>query len=445
MRIHQKSRECQRKQGFSSVFLLSFQTMRDDLIFWMENAIIGRYFGRKVISLLRIGQFTDTFLPVVDGVGRVVQAYSETLCKMGHQVTVVAPMYDTGFQGGFPFELVDYVGSSVPGMKQYKIGEAILDAHYRRRIRMIELDLIHAHSPFTAGSEALRLAAVRKLPMVGTFHSKYYDDFLKATRSESIAKMGVKLVVSFYNRCDEVWAVGKNTADVLRGYGFEGEIQVMPNGATMRTVSSTDVEEVSRRWNLGTEPLILFVGQMDWKKNILTVLEACAEMKKAGISFRLLLAGQGIDMTAIGNKIHELNIQDRAEQLGHITDASLLDALYSRASVFAFPSLYDAAPMVVREAAVMGTPSIMVRGSTAAEIIRPGEYGLLCENDPKDLARVITEALKDPEKLKGIGMRARETIPVPWEKVLETAAERYERLVALGREGKLKDKRKRML
>ena len=224
--------------------------------------------------MLKIGQFTDTFLPVVDGVGRVVQAYSETLCKMGNQVTVVAPMYDTGFQGGFPFQLVEYVGSSVPGMKQYKVGEAVLDAHYRRRIRMIDLDLIHAHSPFTAGSEALRLAAVRKLPLVGTFHSKYYDDFLKATRSESIAKMGVKLVVSFYNRCDEVWAVGKNTADVLREYGYEGEIQVMPNGATLRTVSPGDVEQVNRRWNLGTDPLILFVGQMDWKKNILTVLEA---------------------------------------------------------------------------------------------------------------------------------------------------------------------------
>ena len=395
--------------------------------------------------MLKIGQFTDTFLPIVDGVGRVVQAYSETLCKMGHQVTVVAPMYDTGFQGGFPYQLVEYVGSSVPGLKQYKVGEAVLDAHYRHRIRMIDLDVIHAHSPFTAGSEALRLASVRKLPLVATFHSKYYDDFLKATRSESIAKMGVKLVVSFYNRCDEVWAVGKNTADVLREYGYEGEIQVMPNGATMRSASATDIAEVNRRWNLGEDPLFFFAGQMDWKKNLLTVLEACARLKKQGMRFKLLLAGQGIDMNAIGDKIRELNIQDRAEQIGHITDASLLDALYDRADLFTFPSLYDAAPMVVREAAVMGTPSVMVRGSTAAEIIRDGENGLLCENSSEDLARVMTEALKDPEKLKEIGRRAKETIPVPWEKVLEKAVERYERLAALGKEGKLKDKRKRML
>ena len=129
-----------------------------------------------------------------------IHALARVMARFG-EVTVVAPMYDTGFQGGFPYQLVEYVASSVPGMKQYKVGEAVLDAHYRQRIRMTELDIVHAHSPFTAGSEALRLAAVRKLPLVATFHSKYYDDFLKATRSESIAKMGVKLVVSFYNRC----------------------------------------------------------------------------------------------------------------------------------------------------------------------------------------------------------------------------------------------------
>ena len=102
-------------------------------------------------------------------------------------------------------------------------------------------------------------------------------------------------------------------------------------------------------------------------------------------------------------EINDLNIQDRAEMLGHITDASLLDALYARASVFAFPSLYDAAPMVVREAAVMKTPSVMVRGSTAAEVIRPGENGFLCENTPEDLAREITQALSDPDALRRIG------------------------------------------
>ncbi len=395
--------------------------------------------------MLRIGQFTDTFLPIVDGVGRVALAYSETLCRLGHQVTVVAPMYDTGYRGGYPFELVDFSAKNLPGMPQYKAGEAPWDPHYRKRMKMIPLDIVHSHSPFTAGSEAIRLAALRKLPLVATFHSKYYDDFLKVTKSETLAKAATRFVVDFYERCDEVWAVGSNTADVLHSYGYEGEIQVMPNGVTLRTAAPDAVEEVNRRWGLKKEPLILFVGQMNWKKNIRTVLEACAILRKADWRFHLILAGQGPDMREIEHKISELGLRECTNLAGHITDMDLLDGLYSRASVLAFPSLYDAAPMVVREAAVMGTPSVMVRGSTAAEVIRDGENGYLCQDDPADLARVIRSAVSDPAALEQVGRQARDTIPVPWEKIMVKAVERYERLVALNREGKLNKKYVRVI
>lgn len=395
--------------------------------------------------MLRIGQFTDTFLPVVDGVGRVALAYADTLCHMGHQVTVVSPMYDTGYRGGYPFELVDFQAMSLPGMKQYKQGEAPMDPHYRKRMRMIPLDIVHAHSPFTSGSEALRLASLRKLPLVGTFHSKYYDDFLKATKSEKLARVGVKFVVDFYERCDEVWAVGQATADVLHEYGYEGDIQVMPNGVMIRQADADAVADAERRWGLGRDPMILFVGQMNWKKNILTVLEACAQLHAQGTRFQLVLAGQGPDLKEIEQKIHDLGLADCTHLAGHITDSRLLDGLYARASLFAFPSLYDNAPMVVREAAVMGTPSVLVRGSSAAEIIQNGENGYLCENDPADLARVMRQVLADPEAARKIGENAKETIPVPWEKILETAVGRYERLIALGRESKLNKKYLRVI
>lgn len=395
--------------------------------------------------MLRIGQFTDTFLPVVDGVGRVALAYADTLCHMGHQVTVVSPMYDTGYRGGYPFELVDFQAMSLPGMKQYKQGEAPMDPHYRKRMRMIPLDIVHAHSPFTSGSEALRLASLRKLPLVGTFHSKYYDDFLKATKSEKLARVGVKFVVDFYDRCDEVWAVGQATADVLHEYGYEGDIQVMPNGVMIRQADADAMADAERRWGLGRDPMILFVGQMNWKKNILTVLEACVQLHAQGTRFQLVLAGQGPDLKEIEQKIHDLGLADCTHLAGHITDSRLLDGLYARASLFAFPSLYDNAPMVVREAAVMGTPSVLVRGSSAAEIIQNGENGYLCENDPADLARVMRQVLADPEAARQIGENARETIPVPWEKILETAVGRYERLIALGREGKLNKKYLRVI
>ncbi len=395
--------------------------------------------------MLRVGQFSDTFLPIVDGVGRVAYAYAETLCKLGHQVTVGCPMYDTGYRGGLPFEIVDYKAAPLPGMKQYKQGEAPMDPHYRKRMRMIPLDIVHAHSPFTAGSEALRLAVQRKIPLVGTFHSKYYDDFLKATKSETLAKLGTKFVVDFFHRCDEVWAVGDSTADVLRSYGYKGDIQVMPNGVALRTVDPAAVKEVNRRWQLGSDPVILFVGQMNWKKNIRTVLEACALLRRDGRKFHLVLAGQGPDMKEIEEKIYELDLKSCTHLAGHITDMKLLDGLYARADVFAFPSLYDSAPMVIREAAVMGTPSVLVRGSCAADVVTDGQNGYLCDDTAESLCDVIKYVMDDKETLKRISLCAQETIPVPWDKLMVHAVERYERLIALNKEGKLAKKNLRMI
>ena len=58
---------------------------------------------------------------------------------------------------------------------------------------------------------------------------------------------------------------------------------------------------------------------------------------------------------------------------------------------------------------------------------------------------MIAGILADPEKRNRAGEMAKETIPVPWSKVMEAASERYERLIALGKEGRLKEKRRRII
>ena len=325
--------------------------------------------------MLRIAEFTDTFLPVVDGVGRVVHAYAQELSALGHQVSVVAPLSDTGFRGGFPYELIEYMAYKVPTARQYKAGSAYADAHYRRRIAMVKPDIIHAHGPFSAGREALRLARRRGLPLVASFHSKYYDDFYKALKSDSIARIVLKNIVSFYQRCDEVWAVSESTAQVLRGYGYEGEIQVMPNGVTLREASQEELDLLEARYRFQELPVLLFVGQMNWKKNILRVLEAAGLLSLRGMAFRLVFAGQGPDEDAIREKARELSIGDKCLFLGHITDAGMLDALYHRAQIFTFPRCTTTRPWCC-EAAVMGTPAVLVRHSDAAEIVRTGKTAI---------------------------------------------------------------------
>ena len=363
--------------------------------------------------MLRIGLFSETFMPVIDGVGRVVNAYARILSQMGHQVTVAAPMADTAHRENHPFQFVDWKSFQVPRAKQYRIGMAALDRNYTKRMGTIKMDIVHAHSPFSSGSAALRAARRMNVPLVYTFHSKFYDDFYVATKSAALARLAANYVVRFARRCDEVWAVSEPAARLIGDYGFSGPVRVMPNGVDIRTADPLAAGLAAKRFGLEDAPYLLYTGQLDWKKNLLLILRAAALLKKQGISFNLVFAGRGNDRDAVVHQANELGLADRLIIAGHLTDVDILDGLYQGASLFVFPSLYDTAGLVVREAAVMGTPSVLIKGSDAAEGITDGYNGYLCADDPRDLCRVLADALAQPEKTAQIGRQAGETLPWP--------------------------------
>lgn len=378
---------------------------------------------------MKIIQFTDSFLPVMDGVGNVVSQYARHMGQKGQECYVVAPQTDTGFRGGWPFELVDYVGLPLHRLKSYTVGMPGVDAHCRSRLAMLHPEIVHVHSPFVAGHAGLSFARARNLPVVGTFHSKYYDDFLQVTGVELLAEVGVRHVVDFYNECTEVWAVSESSAGTLRDYGYEGKIRVMPNGTDIHTVTPEKVAAVTAEYGLDKQPTLLYVGQINWKKNLRCTLEACGRLKT---DFKLVLAGQGPHEKVIRALAEELGIADRVLFTGHLTDQDTLNALYAAASLFVFPSLYDTSGLVVREAAAQNTPSVVVRGSSAAECIRDGENGLLCENDPADLARVIEGAISAPQMktLSALGAAAKRTIPIPWGEIVDGVLDRYREILS---------------
>lgn len=375
---------------------------------------------------MRIIQFSDSFIPIMDGVGNVVYRYAVNFGKKGHESYVVAPQTNTGYRGNYPFEMIDYVGVPLWKMNSYTVGTPKMDSHFKKRLQMIEADIVHVHSPFMAGQAGMSYAKKRKVPVIGTFHSKYYDDFLQVTGIELLAEAGVKIVVDFYEKCDEVWAVSESSAQTLKDYGYEGSVRVMPNGTDTKEILPEKVIEIKEKLGIGTESILLFVGQMNWKKNIETTLRAFAMLNG---DLKLVLAGRGPHEAEIKALAEKLGISDRVIMPGHITDPDLLNALYYSAQLFLFPSIYDNGPLVVREAAAAGTPSVVVRGSSAAECVKDGVNGLLCENDPANLAMVVQKALLDERELEAMGKRAKMTIPIPWSSIAEDVLWEYKRVI----------------
>ncbi len=377
---------------------------------------------------MKIGQFSDSFLPIVDGVGRVVYNYCDTLGKKGHEVSAIVPMEDMGYRGRFPFEIIDYYSQTVP-TTVYNAGLPLLDNHYDSRLDMTNFDIVHVHTPFIAGLQGIKYGRSHNIPIVASFHSKYYDDFLQITGSKHLAKFGTDVLVNFYNKCDEVWTVSENSAETLREYGYDREITVIQNGMDIKDIDYTLAIKARKHFNLGFDPVLLYVGQMNWKKNIEKILEACALLKKDGLKFQLVLAGKGPHFDQIQEKANELGIGDITVLTGHILDEDLLNGLYALASMFVFPSLYDTYSMVVREAANARTASVVVRDSAPSECIKDGVNGLLCLDDSASLYEKLRSTLLDENYAINLGIKAKETIPVSWDSVMDEALIRYQYVI----------------
>ena len=379
--------------------------------------------------MLRIAQCNDTFLPVVDGVGRVAYQYARTLGERGNECYVITPMTNTGYRGEHPFEIVDYMGMPIPRSPQYHTGVAAFDTHYLARMESVKIDLVHAHSPGPSGLEGIRLAVKHKVPLIGTFHSKYHEDILRVTRNESLTAIGVKYVVDFFDRCDEVWTVSRAASETLRSYGYHGRIEIVPNGTNIPVIKEADIRAARDTYALPNKPILLYVGQLDWKKNLRLTLNAAALAKSRGIDFQLVMAGQGQDEKAIRSLAQELGILERMTFTGHIGEVRLLYGLYASASLFVFPSAYDTAGLVVRESAAAGTPSVVLSNTAPAEVVCDGENGFICEDSAESLSYVIERALQDTVRLKRIGDKAKKSIPIPWEIVMNNVIDRYQALV----------------
>jgi len=377
------------------------------------------------------GEFNDSFPPVMDGVANVTRNYAYWLNKKHGQSYVITPSFP-GYVDKEEFKVLRYTSFRIPRGHPYRLGVPQVDFSFQRQIRRIPFDIVHAHCPFSSGKMALRVSRKRNIPLVATFHSKYYKDFKDAFKLDMVAKSLTSRIISFFNSADSVWTVNQSSADTLRSYGFEKKVEVVENGTDF--VPPADLDKVIREINdkLGfpaDELVFLFVGQHEWKKNLKMLILALHGLKQAGLGFRMLFVGTGCSDEAMKDLVKKVGLVDEVVFLGVVLDREFLKSLFARADLFLFPSLYDNSPLVLREAAAVRCPSVVVEHSNAAEGIIDGVNGFVCENSPEAFARKIKQAISDPHRLERVGKTAQETLYRSWEDIVEEVNDRYGEII----------------
>ena len=239
-----------------------------------------------------------------------------------------------------------------------------------------------------------------------------------------------KYVAAFYNRCDYVWAVSQGTAKTLRSYGYKGDITVMPNGSDM-PITHRDPEkrrELIKKYEMIDAPILLFVGRHTFTKNTDIIIKALGAVNRKNIKFNMLFVGDGEDKAKMEKMVEEQGLGQVVRFMGKITDREKLKDIYASSDLFVFPSVYDNAPLVVREAAACGCASALIRGSNSAEGMEDGVNAFLSDETVEDFALTISMAINSG-KLDLVGDNARRDIYLSWDDVLDMVEAEYERVL----------------
>jgi 1,2-diacylglycerol 3-alpha-glucosyltransferase len=386
-----------------------------------------------MIDPLTIGQFNDSFPPAIDGVANTVINYANYFHREEGCCYAVVPYFPNGCKEDFAFPVLNFASIPVPFRKGYRFFHPGLNLKLSSKLTHIDFDILHAHSPFTSGKIALNLAKKRDIPIVATFHTKFRDDIMAVFKSDSIADRMIDHIVAFYNQCDAVWVVNQSTGRTLEEYGYKKEYMIAPNGCDFPIEACTDEirDTINRTYNIAADQkLILFVGQLTFQKNTKRIIQSIKELKKYDVDFKMMFAGDGAKRSYLEEMADRLGLRNDVIFAGSIADRHLLNSIYKRADLFLFPSIYDNAPLVVREAAACHTPSLLVEGSNAAEGIIDNENGYLvsrpCE---QEISKRIYDIFNDEGKLHAVAQRASETVCVPWDKVLHDVHQQYRAII----------------
>lgn len=389
------------------------------------------------MSKFVIGQFSESFPPLMDGVGFVAKNYTELLLEKGHEAYAVVSGeerkkgYEKDRQGGIDYTIRASM-YPLPRIKPY--GVIVIGKNFKREVESINFDLIHAHAPFTLGHYALKMAKRRNIPLVATFHTLYKDDFYATFGSKKIASLLMKIVVARFKKADEVWTPSLWSKKRLQEYGYEGDIVVVPNGTDFTLPTDEEYREYQERGRElagvdSTTPLLLYTGQINEKKNLHLILESLLLAHKKGINFKMVFVGDGADLIKFRLFVKTHHLDDKITFMGRIGDREVIKALMAAAILFPFPSQYDVSPLVLREAAAFSLPLLNTKDSATAFVTTDGVDGFITENSFDAYSKALIELIENPNLCKKVGEAARQNLYISWQDVISEVSERYANLI----------------
>jgi glycogen synthase len=232
-------------------------------------------------------------------------------------------------------------------------------------------------------------------------------------------------------------------------------VTIIPNGIDVEEYRRTEKEDALTRYGIDrTVPFVLFVGRVTRQKGLVHLVRAIRHFNQG---FGVVLCAGAPDTPAIAAEMTAAVEEARAGRpnvhwIAEMVDKPTLRQLYSHASVFVCPSVYEPFGIINLEAMACETPVVASKVGGIPEVVVDGETGVLVPIDPRsasevepkdpeqfarDLAAGINTLAADPAKRQAMARSARQRVEehFSWHSIAQQTVDFYGELIARRRGG----------
>jgi len=393
---------------------------------------------------MRIGLFTDTYRPSINGIVFVVESLKKHLEAQGHEVYIFCP--GSSIRPGRHAEAFDEDEHVIrfPSVKGAFYDDYDLSLFFPprvlSRIKELDLDVIHFFTPGQVGMMGVYAAHKCKTPLVAQHctdlreYVEHYRDGLllpgllaliallpfaikvNGKDVREIVKMYLprrervqwnidiveRILTIIYSKCDAVIALSRKSQAQLESWqneeNYRYEVTMLPNGVDrIKPATETQTKNFYDTFGIDEKDEVFgFVGRLGSEKNLAMLIPAFEQIIEKRPRARLLFVGDFEFRETLERLASESTHPDRITFTGALPRESL-GVAYGAMEVFVFPSLTDTQGWVLHEAALAGLPIVLI-DKEVSEVVVDGESGWYAENTPESVADAVIDLLSHPKK-----------------------------------------------
>ena len=347
---------------------------------------------------MRIGLFTDTYPPFINGVSTSVAMLKRALEQQGHTVYVVTVSSNALKHEYDEKERILKVAGIPIGIYDYRLS-SIYPVTLINKMKKWNLDVIHSHTEFGVGILARLFAKQFNIPLVHTYHTLYedYTHYITHGYFEKSSKKIVEYLTKFY--CDKtanelIVPTNKIYSLFKEKYNFTKNIHIIPTGIEVdrffeENVNKKEVEALKKKLGLKkNEFTILFVGRLAEEKNVEFLIEAQKKLVEYDDHIKLLIVGDGPDKQKYEQLAENLGLKDNIIFNGKAAWEEI-PIYYHASSVFATASTTETQGLTVIEAMAAGVPPLCIDDDSFRGTVTDELNGRVFNNQEEYINQVI--------------------------------------------------------